>query len=137
MSYEITAILIFFTSLIGMGVILLRKVPVLIELSEVPIKPFQWKDNSLKLIEGLKSLNPFKSFSPEIFLQKILSRIRILTLKTDSKTSSWLQKLREKSQKKKFKGSDNYWEDIKTSLPSEEDLSSSQHPESKQSVKKD
>ena len=84
------------------------------ELPEIPARD-SWKHTLSKLKEKIKILNPFKSFSYEIFLQKLLSKIRILSLKTDNKTFNWLQKLREKSQKKKNLENDNYWEEIKKS----------------------
>lgn len=111
MNSELVAVIILFGSFLGMGAIILRKIPVLVELPEITPK----KEEKLfeKAKKKIKEFNPLKSFSYEIFLQKLLSRIRILTLKTDNKTSSWLQRLREKSQKKKL--SDNYWEEIKKS----------------------
>ena len=66
--------------------------------------------------ERLKKLNPFRNFSYEIFLQKILTKIRILSLRTDNKTFNWLQKLREKNQKKKIEKEDNYWEEVKKEI---------------------
>jgi hypothetical protein len=111
---EIIAIIILGTSLLGIGVILFRKVPLLVELPEASERPFQetfW----LKFKERIKNIPGLKSFSFEIFLQKLLSRIRVLTLKTDNKTSGWLQKLREKSQKEKSQEDDNYWKEIKKS----------------------
>lgn len=118
MSYEIVAIIILGGSLFGMGVILFRKIPVLAELPDVLPQKEEGK-LFLKLKEKIKILNPFKKFSFEIFLQKLLSKIRILTLKTENKTFNWLQKLREKSQKKKFKENDNYWEELKKSTNQE------------------
>ena len=112
MFFEIIAGIILFGSLLGMGAIMLRKIPVLVELPEIIKKPSRqpfWP----KLKRKIKNIPGFKSFSYEIFLQKLLSRIRILTLKTDNKTSNWLQRLREKSRKQK--PSDNYWEEIKKS----------------------
>ena len=93
-------------SFLGMIWILFQKIPVLIQLSERPEgESFIWK---LKK----KGQSIFvKKFSYEIFLQKILSRIKILTLKIENKTSDLLQKLREKY--KRRKGDDNYWENIK------------------------
>jgi hypothetical protein len=108
---ELIATIIFFTSLVAMAMIVFRKIPVLSELSETVPSQFDWKELLIKI----KNLLPFRNFSFEIFLQKILSKIRILTLKTDNKTSSWLQKLREKSQRKKFGEDDNYWEKVKKS----------------------
>ena len=109
---ELIATIILVFSFIGMGVILFRKIPVLVELPVLPQK--KACPIILKFKEKIKTLNPFKNFSFEIFLQKILSKIRILTLKTDNKTSNWLQKLRERARKKKLEN-DNYWEELKKS----------------------
>ena len=109
--FELIFSIILICSLAGMGVIVFRKIPVLLELPETVPSQFNWKELLIKI----KNLLPFKSFFFEVFLQKILSKIRILSLKTDSKTSSWLQKLREKKQRKKFGEDDNYWEKVKKS----------------------
>ena len=101
-------------SLLGTAVIIFRKIPALVELPEMPSK-FDLKDISVKLKEKIIILNPFKNFSSEVFLQKILSKIRILALKIENKIANYLQRLREKSQKKKSKENDNYWEEIKKS----------------------
>ncbi len=114
MNSELIAGIILFGSLLGMGVIILRKIPVLVELPEVIKKPSGepfWP----KLKRKIKNTPGLKSFSYEIFLQKLLSRIRILSLKSENKTGSWLQRLREKSKKNKFQENDNYWEEIKKS----------------------
>lgn len=121
MSYEIIATIILFGSLVGMGIIVLRKIPILAELPEVIEKP-QEENFISKLKEKIKVLNPFRNFSIEIFLQKILSKIRILTLKTESKVASWLQRLRERAQKKKSKENDNYWKEIKKSTKNNQNL---------------
>jgi len=109
--FEPIVLIILICSLAGMGVIIFRKMPLLLELPETVPAQFDWKELLIKI----RNLLPFKNFPPEIFLQKILSKIRILTLKTDNKTSNWLQKLREKAQKKKFGEDDNYWQKIKKS----------------------
>ncbi|PIV64895.1 MAG: hypothetical protein COS09_02445 [Candidatus Nealsonbacteria bacterium CG01_land_8_20_14_3_00_12] len=114
MSYEIIALIIFFGSLIGIGVIVFRKIPVLVELPEI-LPQKEERKLFLKLKEKIKILNPLKSFSYEIFLQQILSKIRILSLKSENKIGGWLQKLRERTQKKKIEENDNYWEEIKKS----------------------
>ncbi len=116
MSYEIAAIIILFSSLIGIGVILFRKIPVLAELPDykpsnvVMSSPVKWYKN---LKEKVKNISFFKSFSSGVFLQKILSKIRILSLKVENKIAFWLQKLRERSLKKKNLENDNYWEELK------------------------
>lgn len=112
---ELIALIILIFSLVGMGIILFRKIPLLLELPETLPSQFSWRNLLLKI----KNSTILKGFSIETLLQKILSKIRILTLKTDSKTSSLLQKLRERSQKKKFSENDNYWKEIKKSTKDE------------------
>lgn len=113
MNFEAVAGVILFFSLLGVGIIIFRKIPLLAELSEAPADRAQRGSISLNLKEKVKALNPFKYFPYEIFLQKILSKIRILTLKTENKTGSWLQGLRERTQKKKNLEKDNYWDELK------------------------
>ena len=113
MSYEIAVQIILVCSLIGMGVIIFRKIPILAELSEISAARISLKESLFKLKEKIKILNHFKSFSYEIFLQKILSRFRILSLRAENKSFNWLQKLRERAQRKKIEENDNYWEEIK------------------------
>lgn len=111
---ELIAITILVGSCLGMAVVIFRKIPMISELPEVPIE-FNLKKSLLKLKEKIKILHPFKYLSDKTFLQKILSKVRILTLRAENKTSMWLQKLREKSQKKKIEENDNYWEKLKES----------------------
>lgn len=107
----VTASIVFVLSLTGIGIILFRKIPLLLQLPETANSPFGWKE----LLVRIKNSSPLKDFSFEMFLQKILSKVRVLTLKTDSKTSNWLQRLRARSQQKKFEEDDNYWQEIKKS----------------------
>jgi hypothetical protein len=106
---EIIFSVILTSSLIGLGIIIFQKLPRLLELPEVAPSSFKWQD----LFSKIKNVPPFRGISFEIILQKVLSRIRVLTLKTDSKTSSWLQRLRERERKKKFGENDNYWKEIR------------------------
>ena len=124
---EIIATTILICSLLGMGVIIRRKIPFLVKLPES--LPEGEELFSSKLKQKTEELSPFKNFSYEIFLQKFISKIRILSLKTDKQTFNWLQKLREHSKKKTFSSrpldgqnqetrkkkldEDNYWEEIK------------------------
>lgn len=112
---ELIVAIILISSLTGIVVILFQKIPVLAELPEIIEKPKK-KNFISKLKERIKNLPVIKSFSSEIFLQKILSKIRILTLKVDNKTFSWIQRLREKSKKKKSKDDDKYWQELKNSI---------------------
>lgn len=117
MSYEISAIIVLFLSLASMGFVLYRKIPLLVDLPETTKQPSA--DSFISRLKGrIKNIPAVKSFSSDVFLQRILSRIRILTLKTDAKTLSWLQNLREKAQKRKLHD-DNYWLKIKKATKQE------------------
>lgn len=107
---ESAAIIVFLSSFFGMVLIVFRKIPTLTELPE--FLPDGGESFGFKLKKKIKELNPFKNFFYENFLQKIISRIRILTLKTDSQTFNWLQNLKEKMKKKRMEN-DNYWEEVK------------------------
>lgn len=109
----LVATIILFFSLVGMGVILFRKIPILVELPEVP-GGFNFKIKILGIKEKIKNSKYFKLPSSEIFLQRVLSKIKILTLKVEKKTSFWLQRSREKSKKKKE--NDKYWQELKNSI---------------------
>ncbi len=80
-------------SLFGTFYIVWKKIPILVDL---PIER--------------KRILPFKKFSLEDLLHKILSIMRVLTLKIERRISNWLLKLR-KAKKKKEK--DNYWQNLK------------------------
>ena len=106
------AIIILLACLLGMGKLAFRKIPLLLKLPEVLEIPEEEK-LAFRLRKKIQERSFIQDFSYEIFLQKVLSKIRILTLKTDNKASLWLQKLREKSKKKKINENDNYWEEIR------------------------
>ena len=113
---ELIATIILFGGLVGMAVILFRKIPVLAQLPEIsPIPGFNARIR--KILEKIKITKHFKLPPFEIFLQKILSKIKILTLKIETKTESWLRKLREKTQKKKE--NEKYWQELKKSIDEE------------------
>lgn len=108
---EILALIILIGSFLGMLVIFLRKIPILATL------PPEIKEPQQGLVFRLKSrisrFRPVKSFSSEALLQKILSKIRVLNLKIEHRTSNYLQKMRENSRRKKVDENDNYWEELK------------------------
>lgn len=93
-----------------MSVILWRKMPTLNKLPE-PAEGLQ-QFLGLKIKEGVKKFPGIKDFSYELYLQKILSKIHILTLKTDHKTSGWLERLRQKNNKN-HSNNDQYWDELK------------------------
>jgi len=117
---ELIAVSILIISIIGMGVIVWRKIPVLVSLSEVSQK----RDEVLQKKEGLfwqlrkkiEKISPLKNFSYDLFLQKVLTRIRILILKIENLLFQRVRRLRESSQKKKIEKEDNYWEEIKKEM---------------------
>jgi len=113
MSYELIATVIFLGSIFGMGVILFRKIPVLAKLT---LEITEEKEGIFSRLKGeIKNLFSLKSSSPEIFLQRILSKIRILALKTENKTSTILERLRTRKMEEKENENDNYWEELKKS----------------------
>jgi predicted nucleic acid-binding Zn-ribbon protein len=58
-----------------------------------------------------------------MFLQKLLSRIRVMTLKLENKTGNYLTKLREQEKQKIEEASgDNYWNDLKKIIKSKDGL---------------
>ncbi len=103
------ATIIFFVSIIGMGIIIIRKIPVLVELSPQEIEPGHLKG----FREKIKNNRTLRFFSGELLLQKMLSGIKVLTLRTGNKTSAWLANSRRRSLDKKDKFSDDYWRRIK------------------------
>jgi hypothetical protein len=110
MSFESTALIILFSSFFGFSGIAIRKIPVLTSLPET-VSSKRGKD--LDLSKRIKERKVFGNFSSNLFLQKILTKIRILSLKTDNKTFNWLQKIKQNSQKKKINEDNDYWEEIK------------------------
>lgn len=110
MNYKIISEIILIGSSVGLGGIIIRKIPTLVALPEKEIKE---QEKIGKIKRKIGKLNPFKDFSYEKFLHKALTKIRILSLKTDNKTANWLQKLRENSQRKKIMEDDDYWDEIK------------------------
>jgi len=103
---NIIAIIIFILSFLGMGIMIYRKGSVLAQYSPEP-------DTRPSAIGILREKVKNKLVPDELFWQKTLSKIRILVLKTDNKTSEWMRKLREKSVQSKTKFSDNYWEKLR------------------------
>ncbi len=105
------ATIIFFIGLIGMSIIVIKKIPVLNELPEIEVERIGILG---RLKHKVKNNGTVKSFSSkELLLQKVLSKFRILTLKTDKKTSNLLAKLRQKSIENRKKFSEDYWKRIR------------------------
>jgi len=112
MSLEIIFIIFLLASLSGIGFILFRKVPILLELPQSSFQKEQIISNIKKEIQrGLKIIPGSKKFDYELYLQKILSKVRVLTLKTESQTESWLEKLRRRRNGHAHNAA--YWEELK------------------------
>lgn len=110
---ELIAIIILCGSFLGILVISIRKIPALKNLSETGSKGFL--PAFLFGLKGKIQNIPFlKSSSLEMFLQKVLSKIRILALRIENRIACWLQSLRQRSQRKKE--SDNYWDELKNQI---------------------
>ena len=110
--------IIFGASLIGMLVIFYMKAPLLANLPKTsPVFETKKKafTNFLEITkEKIKSLPFLKDFSFEILLQKILSKVKIFTLRIENRISGWLESLRTKAKKNSANNAkdDKYWEKL-------------------------
>lgn len=100
------ALFIFLVSFVGMGIIIYRKIPALVVLA-----PEQIKNKPLEEIKEKIKRNG--SSSAKKILERALSKFRVLTLKTEHKTSNLLIKLRQKSIEEKNKFSEDYWKKVR------------------------
>lgn len=111
----IIASVILTLSTIGLLYFAVKKIPVLLTY------PVYQKSNSPKEIakkiagkvQRSKAFNQI--VSPDMFLQNVFSKTRIVALKTESKAGQVLEKLRKKSQEKNgnSKFSDDYWKKLR------------------------
>jgi len=109
--FELISIVIFILSLAGMAVILWRKIPALCKLPE---REFAFYNSlTVKIGKGIKRIPVVKNFSYDLYLQKTLSKVRVLTMKTENKTGHWLERLRQKNSKKNQTNNDDYWDTLK------------------------
>ncbi|MCD6148007.1 hypothetical protein J7J18_01400 [bacterium] len=105
---EIISINSLVLGLLGMAIIIFRHLSELDSISS--------NNQKEGLISNVKrksrQILPIESFSYELFLEKFLKRLQILTLRLEGFIFSHLQKLREK-RKEKTAGEDSYWKKIK------------------------
>lgn len=105
MIIELIALIILILSLGGILIILYRKIPALIKFSEL-IEDSSQDVNKRNLILELKAR--IKDFIyGRFFLQRILCKIKILTLKFEKLVDNLLQKLRKKSKENLKKKNNN------------------------------
>ena len=106
-SLEIISINSLVLGLLGMAIIIFRHLPELDSFSS---------NQKESLISNVKrksrQILPIENFSYELFLEKFLKRLQILTLRLEGFIFSHLQKLREK-RKEKTAREDSYWKRIK------------------------
>ena len=105
---EIILAIVAFVGLLGTAVMVLRKVPAMVSLPEKAAgDPLMAKIRS-----QVRHLPGSEAFDYEVHLQKILSHVRVLTLKTEQKTGTWLERLRKKNSQKR-NNRDDYWDELK------------------------
>jgi hypothetical protein len=109
MILEIILAILSILSLLGFFFLILRKIPAL---SSLPENNQPEESITVKIKRQMNHLPGSEALDYEVHLQKVLSKVRVLTLKTEQKTGTWLEKLRQKSNQKK-NGQDNYWEELK------------------------
>lgn len=116
MKFESILQIILLGSSIGLGGIILKKIPFLKTLPEESFRSSDKKqDFVLNFKTKIKKNNPFKDFSYEGFLEKLLISLRAFLLKIEGKISASLQQLKQTVKENKARENDNYWEEIKTS----------------------
>ena len=106
---EIVALIIFLIGLIGVSVIIIRKIPILNTLPPREIKQSSFK----RIKERIRTNGTLNNFSKDRLMHKGLSKFKVLTLKTERKTSDLLTKLRQKSIESKDKFSEDYWSKVR------------------------
>lgn len=114
MNFDIASLIVLIVSFICLSVFIFKKIPQLKAMPE-PEAIFLKKELKKKIREKTKEVIKERSNSLEAKLHKLLSKIRILSLKIDKKMSDWIVKLRERSLKR-TKGLDEYWKEIKASV---------------------
>jgi len=105
---EIISINSLVLGLLGMAIIIFR------HLSELDsFSPSNQKEGLISNVKRKsRQILPIENFSYELFLEKFLKRLQILTLRLEGFIFSHLQKLREK-RKEKTAREDSYWKRIK------------------------
>lgn len=109
---EIIALILLVLSGAGIGILLKKKIPLLLQFPREENKNLAYYVGQVK--ERAKE-NPAVSqiLTPDLMLQKVLSMVRVWSLKLESKTSTHLETLRKRALEKKEKLSENYWAQIR------------------------
>lgn len=119
---DLILLIIFFGCTLSIGMFVAKKLPTLeqmpesaqIKKNQVPLSR-SLRIFCLSIVNRIPMLGEWvKDFSYITFLQKLLTKIRILILKLENKTAFYLEKLRtHASQAKETADNDNYWSDIR------------------------
>ena len=97
-------------SLFGILIIVFKKIPLLLKFSP--------ETNQLSWALSIKNKTNYylKAFSTCDFLKKSLLKFKLLTLKTENKTSNLIEKL-QGNNKENNETSDEYWDKLKDDKP--------------------
>jgi len=112
MNFETIALIVAILSFLILVFLIFKKVPDIRNIPESDSIFFK-KELREKIKIKTKKVTKESANFLEALLHKLLSKVRILSLKADKKLSDWIIKLRERSKKKKI---DSYWADIKESV---------------------
>jgi hypothetical protein len=119
MNFDLISLIVLIVSFLGLSFLIIKKIPALKVMPE-PEAIFLKKELKTKIREKTKEVIKENSNFLESVLHKLLSKIRILSLKTDKKMSDWIKKLRDRSVER-TKDFDNYWKEIKASVKKKKD----------------
>jgi len=119
MNFELIPLIVLILSFLGLIFLILKKVPELKQMPE-PELSFLKKDLRKRIKDKTKEVLKENSNTLEGVLHKLLSKIRILSLRVDKRVSDWIIKLRNRSLER-TKGLDNYWKGIRSSVKKKKD----------------
>ena len=87
--------------------------PKLSQLRKFPQEAWGLRDVFSGAKEKVAQSEKLEPLNPEKLLHKLLMRMRILALKTDNKTSTWLENLRKRSDDREGRFKDAYWTQLR------------------------
>ena len=105
------ALFIFFGSVVGIGTIVWRKLPLLLEV-DTGEQDTGFGNLIFQSTRKFRDSDKVKATSEKV-LHKTLSKTRVIAMKTESKTGAWLEGLRKRSEQRKQKFSEAYWDQFK------------------------
>ncbi len=109
---EVIAFILLILSGAGIGILLKKKIPLLLQFPREENKNLAYYVG--QATERAKEYPAVSQIlTPELLLQRVLSKIRVWSLKVESRASSELETLRKRALEKKEKLSENYWAQIR------------------------